>query len=37
MTEWFDLNDADEKSIATFMSRVADLRIPDSGSPIPDK
>jgi hypothetical protein len=36
MTEWFDLNDADEKAIAAFMSRVANLRIPDPGSRIPE-
>jgi hypothetical protein len=36
MTEWFDLNEADEKAIAAFMSRVADLRIPDPGSRIPE-
>ena len=36
MTEWFDLNEADEKAIAAFMSRVANLRIPDPESRIPD-
>jgi len=36
MTEWFDLNDADEKALATFMSRVANLRIPNPESRIPD-
>ena len=35
MTEWFDLNDAEEKSIATFMSRVANLRVPNPESRIP--
>ena len=35
MTEWFDLDDADEKAIATFMSRVAELRIPDPESRVP--
>jgi len=36
MTEWFDLNEADEKAIGAFMSRVANLRIPDPESRIPD-
>jgi hypothetical protein len=36
MTEWFDLNEADEKALAAFMSRVANLRIPDPESRIPD-
>jgi hypothetical protein len=36
MTEWFDLNDADEKAIATFMSRLGNLRIPNPESRIPD-
>jgi hypothetical protein len=36
MTEWFDLNDADEKAIAAFMSRIADLRIPNPEPRIPD-
>ena len=35
MTEWFDLNDAEEKAVAEFMSHVANLRIPDPGSRIP--
>ena len=35
MTEWFDLNDAEEKAVADFMSHVANLRIPDPGSRIP--
>jgi hypothetical protein len=33
MTEWFDLNDADEKAIAAFMWRIANLRIPNPESP----
>jgi hypothetical protein len=28
MTDWFDLNEAEETAIATFMSRVTHLRIP---------
>ena len=28
MTDWFDLNDAEEKAVAAFMSRVGDLRMP---------
>jgi len=38
MTEWFDLNEADENAIATFMSRAANLRTPNSESrtPTPD-
>jgi len=35
MTDWFDLNDAEEKAVAAFMSRVAHLRIP-SESRVPD-
>jgi hypothetical protein len=35
MTDWFDLNDAEEKAVAAFMSRVGALRIP-SESRIPD-
>jgi hypothetical protein len=35
MTEWFDLNDSDEKAIANFMSRVAELRISNPESRIP--
>ena len=35
MTDWFDLNDAEEKAIAAFMSRVGHLRMP-SESRIPD-
>ena len=36
MTEWFDLDQDDERAIASFMSRVANLRIPDPDSRIPD-
>lgn len=36
MTEWFDLIDADETAVATFMSRVANLRVPDPDSRIPE-
>ena len=36
MTEWFDLDQDDERAIASFMSRVANLRVPDSESRIPD-
>jgi hypothetical protein len=36
MTEWLDLGEDDERAIAAFMSRVANLRIPDPGSRIPD-
>ena len=36
MTEWFDLTEDDERAVAAFMSRVANLRIPDPGSRIPD-
>jgi hypothetical protein len=36
MTDWFDLNDAEERAVAAFMSRVAGLRIPDPASPSPD-
>ena len=35
MTEWFDLEETEEHAIAQFMSRVANLRIPDPGSRIP--
>ncbi|HTI42199.1 MAG TPA: hypothetical protein VL693_10265 [Vicinamibacterales bacterium] len=34
MTEWFDLNDAEDRALAEFMSRVANLHIPDRGSPM---
>jgi len=36
MTEWLDLGEEDERVIAVFMSRVANLRIPDPESRIPD-
>ena len=36
MTEWFDLDQDDERAIASFMSRVATLQIPDRESRIPD-
>ena len=36
MTEWFDLDQDDEHAISAFMSRVANLRIPDPGSRTPD-
>ena len=36
MTEWFDLDENEERAIAAFMSRVSDLGIPDPGSRIPD-
>lgn len=36
MTEWFDLIDTDETAVATFMSRVANLRVPDPDSRIPE-
>jgi hypothetical protein len=35
MTEWFDLDDAEEKAVADFMSHVANLRLPDPGPRIP--
>ena len=35
MTEWFDLDQDEERAVAAFMSRVAGLRIPDPGSRIP--
>jgi hypothetical protein len=34
MTDWFVLRDDEERAIATFMSRVASVRIPDPESPI---
>ena len=34
MTDWFVLRDDEERAIATFMSRVANVRIPDPESPI---
>jgi hypothetical protein len=36
MTEWLDLGEEDERAIAAFMSRVANLRIPDPESRIAD-
>ena len=36
MTEWLDFGEEDERAIAAFMSRVANLRIPDPESRIPD-
>jgi len=33
MTDWFALRDDEERAIATFMSRVANVRIPDPESP----
>jgi hypothetical protein len=36
MTEWLDLSPEEERAVAAFMSRVANLRIPDPGSRIPD-
>ena len=35
MTEWLDLGEEDERAIAAFMSRVANLRIPNHESRIP--
>jgi hypothetical protein len=35
MTEWFDLDDAEEKAVADFMSQIANLRVPDPGTRIP--
>jgi hypothetical protein len=36
MTESFDLNDAEERAVSTFMSRVANLQVPNSESRIAD-
>lgn len=36
MTDWFELDRNEERAIAEFMSRVANLRIPDPGSRLPD-
>jgi hypothetical protein len=36
MTERFDLDADEEGAVAAFMSRVANLRIPDPGSRLPD-
>ncbi len=33
MMDWPDLNAADERAVADFMSSVANLRIPHPGSP----
>src|SRR6478672_1274730 len=33
MTDWFALRDDEERAIAAFMSRVANVRIPDPESP----
>ena len=35
MTEWFDLDEKEERAIAAFMTRVAELRIPDPASRFP--
>jgi len=35
MTDWFDLRDDEERAIAMFMSRVANVRVPDPESPTP--
>jgi hypothetical protein len=35
MREWFNLTENEEAAVAAFMSRVANLRIPDPGSRIP--
>jgi hypothetical protein len=32
MTEWFDLDPDEERAVAAFMSRVADLRTPSPES-----
>jgi len=32
MTEWFDLDEAEERTVTAFMSRVATLRVPSPGS-----
>lgn len=34
MTEWFDLDEAEEKAITAFMSRVAHVRVPGPESRI---
>jgi hypothetical protein len=36
MTEWFDLDREEEHAVAAFMARVAELRIPNPESRIPD-
>jgi hypothetical protein len=35
MTEWLDLDQEEEQAVVAFMSRMANLRIPDSGSRSP--
>jgi hypothetical protein len=32
MTDWFDLDEDDERAIAAFMSRVASLPVPAAGT-----
>jgi hypothetical protein len=32
MTEWFDLDEHDERAVAAFMSRVASLPVPGDGT-----
>ena len=32
MTDWFDLDEHDERAIAAFMSRVASLPVPELGT-----
>ena len=34
MTDWFDLRDDEERAIAMFMSRIANVRVPDPESPM---
>jgi hypothetical protein len=34
MTGWFDLPEDEERAIAMFMSRIANVRVPDPESPI---
>ena len=36
MSDWFDLNQEDEKAVAGFMSRVASLRVPTPESQTAD-
>ena len=36
MTEWFDLTPEEERAVAAFMSRVANLHVPSLDSRIPD-
>jgi hypothetical protein len=35
MTDWFELTDDEERAVSAFMSRVANVRIPDPESRIP--